>query len=330
MKLLSLIFSLVLTLTPAHTSAAHAPSQTPPAAPPQAEDEKGQQELVKTAQAESDVVVTLCVESGDVVVHGWDKHEVRARASEAERLELRGTEAASKPSKRLEVLISNSDEGELAAAVCAPSSNVFLEVPRGATVVLQVQSGDIEATDVAEARIVSTSGDVEVSRISKALEIEKMSGDISVRDSSGRVRLRAFSGQIEAINVRRNEDSDYFSARTTSGEMSFERITHARIEAASVSGDINYQGTLARGGSYDFKTHSGNIGLALPSDASFKLNAKVIAQGEILTDFPVRTASGVQPAKEISQGRLAGTVGTGDAEVTLVSFNGTMHLKKRN
>ena len=329
MKLLSLFFPLLLALASATPVAARI-SPPPQGVASHAAVDGEQTGQVRTAQADSDVVVTLCVESGDVVVHGWDRREVRARASEAGRIELRGAGEAGKPAKRLEVLIAHSEDDEMETGGCAPSSNVLLEVPRGATVVLQVQSGDIAVTDVAEARIVSTSGDVEVSRISKALEIEKMSGDISVRDSSGRVRLRTFSGQIEAVNVRRNEDSDYFSARTTSGELSLERLTHARIEAATVSGDINYQGSLVRGGSYDFKTHSGSIGLTLPADASFKLNAKVIAQGDIATDFPIRTASGAPVAKELTQGRLTGTVGTGEAEVTLISFNGTLHLKKRN
>lgn len=277
--------------------------------------------------AEADVVVTLCVNSGDVVVHGTDKREVRARASEAERIELRRAEAADKPAKRVEVLISNNAEGEIVTGECGGSSNVLLEVPRGATVVLKVQSGDIEVSDVAEARIESLSGDVEVSRVSKSLEVEKISGDISLRDSSGRVRLRSFSGQIEAVNIRRNEDSDFFIAKAASGEITLERITHARVEADSVSGDISYEGALARGGSYDFKTHSGSIGLTLPADSSFRLNAKVVAHGEIITDFPVKTPGGTS-GKETPQSRLAGTVGTGDAEVNLTSFNGTVQLKK--
>ncbi|HEX8472545.1 MAG TPA: DUF4097 family beta strand repeat-containing protein [Pyrinomonadaceae bacterium] len=296
------------------------------------EDEQKADARAKSTAAESDVIVNLCVESGDVVVHGWDKREIRARADDAARLEIRPSEAtggAAKPAKRVEVLISNSDEGEMITGGCVGSSNVVLDVPRGATVVLKVRSGDVEVGDVAEARIESLSGDIGVSGISRALEVESISGNLSLKNSSGRIRVRSYSGTVDALDVRPKEDTDYFIARATSGDVNLDRVTHTRIEANTLSGDVNVAGALARGGSYDFKTHSGSVALTLPSDSSFKLNARVVAEGEIITDFLVKTASGAQPLKELSQGRLIGTVGTGDAELTLLSFSGTLHLKKK-
>lgn len=286
----------------------------------------------RVVAAEPDVIVNLCLESGDVVVHGWDKREIRARAGDAARLELRQAEAAgagAKPARRVEALISNSDEGTMVSGQCTGTSNVVLDVPRGATVVLRVQSGDVEIVDVAEARVESLSGDVDARRISRALEVESISGEISVKDSIGRVRLRSYSGGVEASDVQPKEESDYFIAKATSGDITLESVSHARIEANTLSGDVRVVGALARGGSYDFKTHSGDVSLTLPADASFKLSARVVAGGDIVTAFAVKTASGAQPVKELTQGRLIGTVGSGDAEVTLLSFNGTLHLKKK-
>lgn len=337
MKLTSLLILAILLLAPAagdaFSVASAQPAPTHAEADTQAEeDARAQEARSKSVAAEPDVIVNLCVESGDVVVHGWDRREVRARAGGAARVELRqaeGAAGASKPARRVEVLISNSDEGEIASGSCTGTSNVVLDVPRGATVVLKLQSGDVEVGEVAEARVESLSGDIDVRGISRALEIESISGEIAVRDSQGRVRLRSYSGGVAATDVRPKEDGDYFIARATSGDITLERITHARIEANTLSGDVNVAGTLARGGSYDFKSHSGSVALTLPADSSFKLNARVVAHGEIVTDFAVKTASGTQPAREMSQGRLIGTVGAGDAEVNLLSFNGTLHLKKK-
>lgn len=327
MKLTSLFIITLMLLAPTASNAL-------PVAPARSLREDGQTQHAATTRnvaAEADVIVNLCLESGDVVVHGWDKREIRARAGDAARLELRQAEAAgaTKPARRVEALISNSDEGAMVAGQCRGTSNVVLDVPRGATVVLRVESGDVEIVDVAEARVESLSGDVDVSRITRALEVESISGEISVRDSNGRVRLRSYSGSLAASDVKPKEESDYFIARATSGDISLEGITHTRIEANTLSGDVRVAGALARGGSYDFKTHSGNVSLTLPADSSFKLTARVVAGGEIVTAFTVKTAGGSPTVKETSQGRLIGTVGSGDAEVNLLSFNGTLHLKKK-
>ena len=331
-----IIILLLLTLTASAQTAPRAPQ--PPQQPRVEEDaEEGaedgaEQSPERTLAVEPDAVVNLCLKSGSVVVRGWDKRELRVRA-EAEHVELRpaGVVGVQKQVKNVDVWVADSDDAESVAGVCMGSGNVEIDLPRGATLILKLRSGDIDVSDLAEAHFQSMSGDTDVRRVTRAVDIENVSGSISLSDSSGRVRLLGISGDVDVSNVRPASAADPFSAKTTSGSVNLDRVTHSRVEAGTVSGDVNVTstGALARDGSYDFKTFSGDVTLTLPADASFKLNATVATGGEISTDFIVKSDKGAQPLAELSQGRLNGTVGNDGAQVNLSSFNGSLRLKKR-
>jgi len=341
MKFLSAIIILLLTCAPA---AAQGPRPAPPPAPPASEDFA----LERRAAADPGVAVSLCLATGDVIVRGWDRQEVRARTSEGGALALQTD--GGQPARRIDVLVNESSEEEPHPGDCGMTSALELSVPRGATVNLRVQEGDVEVADVAELTVNNLSGDVDARGVSRAAEVVTMSGDISLAESKGRARLRAVSGSVEAINVTPNAAGDAFEASSTSGDVSLEGVTHTRVNGSTISGSVLMTGALARGGTYDFKTISGDVTLALPADSSFRLNAKVVLSGEIVTDFPVRatsiSAAGEDPpapptppatpkpgrrvhAEEPQSTRLVGTVGTGDAAVNLSSFSGTLHLKRQ-
>ncbi len=281
--------------------------------------------------AEPDVVVTLCLASGGIVVRGWDKREVRARASGGEKIALPSSPAAATAgARRVDVLVG--DEAARTPAEsgwCEGTGSIELDVPRGATVNLQIREGGVEVSQVAEARVESINGDVNLERISKTVEATCLSGDISLADSVGRVHLRTVSGEIEATNVRPLEASDTFSAGSTSGEVTLQRISHTQVKAATVSGSIRMSGALTRGGDYEFRTTNGDLTLTLPPDASFRLSARAVASGEVITDFPVKANAGEPGVKEAHQDRLAGVVGTGDASLNLTTFSGTVQIKRQ-
>ena len=306
-------------------------------APASARGEDARPQAVRKVAAAPDVVVELSLESGDVVVRGWDRKEVEARSDSAARIELRQYESASaaepagkegSPARRVEAFVLSDHDKEVHPGEFSGSGDIELSVPRGATVVLRVQSGDIEITDVAEARVESASGDIDISHVSKAVDVSALSGDITLVDARGGVRLRSLSGSVEATNVRPNDDKDFFNISSVSGEINLEDVTHAKVRGETVSGSVRFTGVLARGGGYDLRTTSGDVTMTIPADSSFKVKAKVVVGGEIISDFAVKSADATAP-KGGTQGRLDGTVGAGEAEVTLTSFNGTVHLRKR-
>jgi hypothetical protein len=308
----------------------------------------------RTASAERQVVVSACVNEGQVVVRGWDRGEVRARAVGATGLRLQTPNV--QPAPRVEVLISGREGREPSSGACGELRSLDLSVPRGATVRLQVRDGHVDISDVSEARVNVITGDVELRNISRNAEVSCMNGDVSLSDSKGHARLRTVSGSVEAQNVSAAEAGDEFDASSTSGDVSIEGVRHAQVRGATVSGAVFYAGPLARGGLYDFKTIDGDVTLALPADSAFSLHARVVARGDIITDFPVVAAPSPRPApaplalpdppdhhgpkppkhkppkppRAPMQTRLDGTVGTGGSAVlNLTSLSGTLHIKKQ-
>ena len=279
----TLLFALALALAPwAAAGGQTGGAQRAPAAEDSA--------LERSAAAEPKAVVSLCITSGDVIVRGWDRSEVRARIHDAGALRLLTPNV--RPAPRVEVLVSEDREGELDSGHCGSNARVELMVPRGATVDVESRSGHTEVADVAAARVRVLSGDVNVRRVSESVEVSCLSGDVTVEDSSGPVRVVTVSGDVEARNVRRVAAGDNFEARSTSGDVTIEGVAHDQVSGAAVSGQVLYTGALARGGSYDFRTISGDVTMELPADSSFTLRARVVVSGEIETDFPVRMTPG--------------------------------------
>jgi len=292
------------------------------------------------------VTVSICVEAGDVMVRGWERAEVRARAADAEKIELRRTAAVpgdaaaavpgSGPASRLEVL-ALVGEGDAAARSassgqqqCNLTGNVELDVPRGSTVQIKAPGGDVAVENVAGVRVETRGGEVVLRGITKIVDASSGGGALSLLNSTGGVLLRTISGEIKATDVGPSAPDDKFWAKSTSGEVSLANVTHAQVSAATTTGDISFDGTLARAGRYDLKTHSGDIRLLLAPDAAFQLNARVYQGGEIDTEFPIRQLPGSSLGL-FKDGRLTGFHGASDqfATLNLLSFDGTLELRRK-
>lgn len=283
--------------------------------------------------ATENVNITLTTAAGRISVHGWERKEVRAQARNAgAKIEMRkaGDPDADSPAMRLEILVSDKAEDE---EVQHDSGNadidVILDVPRGATVYLKTQDGDIEIDGVAEAHLETVDGRIEARRITKAFDATSVGGNMALEDASGRARLSSMSGVIEARDVRPVDGSDFLKISTVSGDILLDRIGPARVEVNTISGELRLTGPLARGGNYDFTTTSGDVTLLMPAESSFKLNARVSESGEIITEFPLKYKGTASPVSLLQAGRLAGTYGSGDATINLVSFSGTLRLRKQ-
>jgi hypothetical protein len=298
----------------------------------------------QTLPAEATVTLLACVETGDVVVRGWDRKEVRARSNDASRIELRRADATTdpNPATRIEVLVAKDQAEPARPGLCSNSGNLELDVPRGSTVQIKGNTGDISVAGVADARLKTLSGDIEVQRVTKSIEAWSANGVIVVRNSSGRVRLETISGEIVASDLTTDKPGDEFFVKSVSGEITLAKLAHTHVEASSSNSSIDFMGALAEGGLYTLKSHSGSVRLSLPSDSSFQLNAKVHHSGEIITDFPIRqvavkTSDNPNHAATVggpllSDGRLTGVTGKGDqrdATLILSSFSGTVHLQRQ-
>ena len=264
-------------------------------------DNKPDQKLERSLPADANVTVTLCAIAGEVSVRGWNKNEVRARSGDAEQIELRRIDLPGQQptaAKKIDVFINDKGDDGRPRADCQASADVELDVPKGATVQVQTRDGNISIIGVGAAYAGSQNGDISIEQVSQKIEAGSIGGTISVKDSRGRVTLSTAGGGIEASNIGTVEADDTFEVISVSGDIQLEKVTHARLNARSVTGNITLVGSLAHNGNYVFNTTSGDMTLTLPPDASFRLVAKLSHDGEIITDFPLTvTTETLSPEK---------------------------------
>ncbi|MFN2455555.1 MAG: DUF4097 domain-containing protein [Pyrinomonadaceae bacterium] len=285
------------------------------------------QGVERSVAADASVAVSLCTGSGNITVRGWDRREVRARSRNAAAVELRRGDAASLNAMRLEVLLTDPANRRRTPNDCQSFSDVELDVPRGASVEVKTLSGDVKIEEIAEARVQTVSGNALVRRIGKGIEVVSVSGDVDLENASGSVRLRSVSGSVDVRDANPSAASDELEVTTTSGNVKLERIGHARVEVAAVSGNVSMAGGLARGGRYRFRTISGNVDVLLPENASFQFTARVSRGGSIIfTNLPFKFETDNSQA---SSRLVNGVFGTGDATLNLTSFSGTLRLRRK-
>lgn len=250
-----------------------------------------EQKVERTIPVDPQATITLCVASGALNVRAWDKHELRVRSNDAIQLEFRRIDKPkdpNTPATRVDVMVLDKNSRANPKLDCQAIADVDMDVPAGATVQAQTRDGDININGVAGAYAGSQNGDITIERVTKLVEAGSVGGSISLKDSSGRVNLNSAGGGVEAFNVRAASPEDTFEVGTVSGDIQLERIGTPKVLAKTVSGTLMMSGALVKSGYYSFTNVTGEIVLAMPADASFRLSAKVSDKQDLVSDFPLK------------------------------------------
>ena len=259
-----------------------------------AKNEKPEQPLQKVERSlavDPEATITLCVASGTLKVRGWEKSEVRVRSMGAAQIDFRRIDKdkdTSKPAMRVDVMVFDRAGMMNPRLDCRAFANVEMEVPAGATVQVQTRDGDITIAGVAAAYAGSQNGDIDIERATKLVEAGSVGGSISLRDSTGRINLSSAGGGVDVVNVRAASSDDTFEVGTVSGDIQLDHVSNPKVMAKTVNGTVTMTGPLAKDGYYGFTNMTGDVVLALPSDASFRLNAKVSEKHDIVSEFTLK------------------------------------------
>jgi hypothetical protein len=103
-----------------------------------------------------------------------------------------------------------------------------------------------------------------------------------------------------------------------------------RVEAHSVSGTVEYAGSLARNGRYELNSHSGSVRLTVAGSSGFELEANSFS-GSVRSDLPL-TRQDRDREDEPHSGRrrtIRGVHGDGSAVVSITTFSGSVLVSKR-
>jgi DUF4097 and DUF4098 domain-containing protein YvlB len=254
----------------------------------------------------------ISVPGGDIIVRTWNEPRVRVRA---------GTERGS---VRLESSAGFFTLGLRGSVGRSTDARFEVTVPVGTRIRGSTQSGDIGiAGTKGEVEASTQSGDIEIDEASERVMVSVLSGDVTLRRVSGDVRVNAVSGDIDVIDA-----SGDVEINTVSGEIGLRGITSRRVRAKTTSGDVTYEGAIDAAGRYEFNSHSGEVDVVLPPNASAQVTVATFSGG-IESDFPITLNPGDHGVGITSTKRFTFNVGRGEARIVAESFSGDVTIRQR-
>jgi len=276
------------------------------------EFQDAQSRIDTTFAFNKDGVIELTQISGDVIVNAWDRSEVRIKAY-AERGRIRSSLSSSRLSLEVE-----SVRGRVG------DSRFEISVPIGVRVTARSTSGDVSVKGTkgaVDAR--STSGDVVVTDAADRVIVESVSGDVHASQLNGDLRSESVSGTIEIRDARGE-----VRAETTSGDVSLLGVTSRSVIASTVSGEVEYDGTIEANGTYDFRSHSGDVRLEIPESANAHITVETFS-GSLDSEFSITLKPGQRATGRPRRFEFELGSGAGAARISAESFSGDVVLARR-
>jgi DUF4097 and DUF4098 domain-containing protein YvlB len=271
--------------------------------------------LLELRNVAGDVTVTAGG-GGDVVLEVVKRSRARTEADAALGLER--------------VTVSVSHRGDRAT--------VETVYPRGRSSFDVTTTYTVTAPAGTRVSVGSISGNVSVQGITGDVSVDAISGHVTVQNAGRISQARSVSGNIRLADVAAD---GAISAGTMSGDIIVERAKARRVTAENVSGtiravdisadsavlkslsgNVEYSGTLARNGRYEFDSHSGTVRIGVAGGAGFELQAQTFSgrvRPEGLSLGSVKTAGG----------QVRATVGDASAVVVAKTFSGDVVISRR-
>ncbi len=252
--------------------------------------------------------VDLSLLSGEIVVTGGSGRQVRIVA-ESERGDLRLEHSTNRITLRTER--NRGRGGDTEYRVTVPTGTRVVMASSSGDLTARGTKGEVEATSMSgEISITDASGDVQAEALSGNVEISKVSGSVSAQAVSGDITVEDVSGAVEVESV--------------SGEIVLHGITSKSVRGVTVSGEIDFAGTVAPDGRYELNSHSGDVRASLPDNVNALISVSTFS-GEIDSDFPLT----LQPGDRRGQHQqFEFRIGSGGARIQLESFSGDIYLDR--
>ncbi len=173
---------------------------------------------------------------------------------------------------------------------------------------------------------------VTVNSSTAPITAEGANGDLSLSSETGQITVQNVLRshvQIQTVGgpVTLNNVSGYVDVSTSGGIVQLSQVTGTKVKVGTGSGNITYKGDCSGGGTYTFRTHSGNIDMTLPQTASVDLTASS-RSGEVQNDFPLQSKTH-SPFVPKGGRSFTGTSNSGSSSVQLQSFSGRIRVKKQ-
>ena len=245
--------------------------------------------------------------SGEVIVRAWERSELSVRGEDDD-----GAAVVVERSGRRVRVVPDDRKGR------RRSRNITLWVPEWIDVQVRGRSLDVTVVGVGGTLDVNTvDGDVSVSETTGSVSLRSVEGEISVRDARGRILARSQSDDIRLEDIVGSVEVE-----SGSGDIRLVNVDAESVRAETLDGDVEFDGVLHSGGTYEFYVHDGDVVLSLPSTVGAQVSVATF-DGEFTSEFPVRV-------ERFSGGRAFDfMLGDGGARLEVEVFDGEIRLLRR-
>ncbi len=260
-------------------------------------------------------VVEISNVSGLINVTGWDRAVVQVVARlgrDVERVDLLNESGRI----RVRVVLPRKDNVKGA-------TDLTVRVPQDSSVEVSSVSADVRIGGTTGRQDVQTvSGDVQTEIAGSDTEVTAVSGDVRLRGSGAatNVRVNSVSGDLTLERI-----AGVLNAVSVSGDVELEMGDASDVRVRSTSGDVRLRAALQRDARLEMATVSGDLTAHVPAVAGFTTDIKTFS-GEISSCFG---AAAERTSKYGPGQRLDIRHGEGSATVRLKSMSGDIDLCDR-
>ena len=242
--------------------------------------------------------------AGEITVSVWNRDAVRVEADAA------GSTGVEIDRNATTVSIRTSGRR-------GPPSSVDLRVTAPAWMALDLSGVNTEiavAGTRAGLSAETVQGDVTVKGGEGLVSLRSVQGGVSLTGAKGRLEVNSVNADVEV-----SASSGEVTAETVNGDVTLDTVDATSVTATSLNGDVAYNGPVKSSGRYALSTHNGDVTLTVAEGTSASVSVSTF-NGEFESAFPV-TLTESRKGK-----RFNFTIGSGSAQVTLESFQGTIAL----
>ncbi|MBN7821957.1 DUF4097 family beta strand repeat-containing protein [Bowmanella yangjiangensis] len=290
-----------------------------------------------TLDAKADGRVSIEHLSGQAVIKGWDKKQVKV---------------VGELSDQADKLIFERDGHEVVVKVKMPNGNwhdwknsegddLQIFVPTGSLVSYDTVNANVEAEKLSGgAELSSVNGKVKVRDIKGRIRIETVNGSIESSGLQGDIKLSSVNGHIVDKNsqgdeIRYESVNGDIDASTSAPRVKIENVTSEvklalgkveRLSVQTVSGDANISLTLLEDGEVSGSTVSGDLELVFQDKVSARFDLEGHAGGHFANHL---SSDKMEKAKYGPSRWLKFRTGESSAKVRISTVSGRISLDSK-
>jgi len=163
-------------------------------------------------------------------------------------------------------------------------------------------------------------GDIDVDDVTSRLDINSFSGDFVGSNVSADVQVGTISGSVRLTDVRGS-----IEIGTVSGDIDLRGVTAKLVRGKTTSGDVTFDGLIDPAGRYELVTHSGDVRLHIPKDASAQVTVATW-NGGVNSQFPITLKPGEHRIGASTTKRFNFEIGGGAARINAETFSGDITI----